>query len=83
MERYNHSVKTFTERELKFVRKLRDADIDTTLELHESCPNHSVCTPLPVFRVHRESDDVFNAQWNTHHSRGPQQSFRFDGVSVD
>ena len=78
-QRYTYDVNIFTERELKFVERLRDAAIDTTLELHEPCPIHSVCTPLPVFRVHRQSEDAFVAEWNSHHVKGPRQSCGFDG----
>ena len=79
--RYTGRVNTFTERELKFVNKLRQSPVDTTLELPEPCPNHSVCTPLPVFRVHRDSEETFTAEWNDWHRKGPRQSFRFDAIT--
>lgn len=78
--RYTDKVNTFNDQELRFVRKLRTSGVDTTLELHEPCPTHSVCTPLPLFRVHRESEDTFVAEWNLYHRKGPRQLFRFDAV---
>jgi hypothetical protein len=76
-------VEVFTERELRFVEKLRTAPVDTTLEIHEPCPTHSVCTPLPLFSIHRDSEDTFVAEWNTYHRRGTRQVFRFDQMDGD
>jgi len=80
---YTVPVNTFTRQELGLIRKLGGSAIDATLDLRESCPIHSVCTPLPVFRVYRDSEDTFVAEWNDFHRKGPRQSFRFDEVPVD
>ena len=63
------------------IRRLAETDVGTVLELDEPCPIHSVCTPFPVFRIRRESQETFVAEWNTHHSKGPRQSFRFDNLA--
>jgi hypothetical protein len=70
-------MKTFTEEELRLIDRLRKAPAQTTLELREPCPTHSVCTPLPLFRVYRSSDGAFEAEWNSHHKKGPKQTFLF------
>ena len=70
----------FTAQEMKLIAKLRQAPNETALELREACPRHSACVPLPLFRVSRISEEGFQAQWNSHHLRGPNQSFRFDDV---
>jgi hypothetical protein len=70
----------FTEREKKLIRKLWQAENDQTLELREACPRHSACIPLPLFRVSRVDPERFEAQWNTHHRKGPSQTFRFGDV---
>lgn len=81
VRRYTPGVDTFTCRELELVRKLRNEAIDQTLELHEPCPIHSACTPLPVFRVRRESEEEFAAEWNDFHRPGPRQRFEFARVT--
>lgn len=80
---YTGQVEIFTKRELRFVEKLRTAPVDTTLELCESCPVHSVCTPLPLFSIHRGTEETFVAEWNTCHRRGTRQVFRFDEIDGD
>ena len=74
-------MKTFTEKEVKLIGKLRRAPSQTTLDIREPCPNHSACNPLPLFRLYRVSEESFEAQWNTHHRRGPTQTFAFADVN--
>jgi hypothetical protein len=69
---------TFTDRESKLVRRLRSMPPQTILKIQEPCPLHSVCTPLPLFRVYRVDDSQFEAEWNTHHKAGPKQLFTFE-----
>ena len=68
---------TFTEAELKVIRKLQTRPTQTVLEIEETCPKHSVCMPLPVFRVYKIDDSSFEAQWNSYHEPGPKQVFQF------
>jgi hypothetical protein len=70
-------MKTFTDKELRLIGKLRDAAEQTTLELREPCPNHSACIPFPLFRVYRRDADGFEAEWNDFHRAGPRQQFLF------
>lgn len=69
---------TFTERELKLIRKLQGQSPQTIAQMQDSCPMHSVCTPLPLFRVYKIDDASFEAQWNGYHEAGPKQVFQFD-----
>lgn len=71
-------MKTFNERELKLIRKLKDQPPQTILRITEACPLHSVCTPLPLFRVYKIDDASFEAEWNDHHNPRLKQMFRFD-----
>ena len=72
---------TFTDQELRLIRKVRGLDALALLELKESCPRHSACMPLPLFGVQKINDDEFEAVWNDHHVQGPRQRFRFADVS--
>jgi len=74
-------MKTFTQREVKLIQKLTSQPPQTVLQINEACPTHSVCTPLPVFRVYKIDDASFEAQWNGYHEAGAKQVFRFDGVN--
>lgn len=68
---------TFSDREIKLVRKLQDAPPQTTLRIQQVCLLHSHCTPLPLFRVYRIDNDTFEAQWNETHKPGTTQVFHF------
>ena len=69
---------TFTDAELKLVRKLATQPPMTILQIKKTCPTHSVCTPLPMFRIYKIDDTCFEAQWNGFHETGPKQVFRFE-----
>ena len=69
---------TFTDAELKLIRKLKDQSPQSVLQIKKSCPTHSVCNPLPVFRVYKLDDTSFEAQWNGYHEQGTKQVFRFE-----
>jgi hypothetical protein len=71
-------MKTFTETELKLIGRLASQPPQTVLQLTKTCPIHSVCNPLPVFRVYKIDDASFEAQWNGYHEQGTKQIFRFD-----
>jgi hypothetical protein len=73
-------VDIFTDRELALIARLTASPPNTTLELREACPTHSVCTPLPLFRVHHDDAETFTAEWNSFHRKGASQSFRFERV---
>lgn len=75
-------VTTFTDAELKLIQKLSALPPQSVLQLKDACPTHSVCTPLPLFRVYKIDDDSFEAQWNGYHERGTKQVFRFDQAGV-
>ena len=70
---------TFNDAELKLIRRLAGLPTHTVLQITEACPTHSVCTPLPLFRIYKIDDTSFEAQWNGFHEPGPKQVFRFDG----
>jgi len=70
---------TFNDAELKLIRRLAGLPPHTVLQIKEACPTHSVCTPLPLFRIYKNDDDSFEAQWNGYHEPGPKQVFRFNG----
>jgi hypothetical protein len=72
---------TFTDAELKLIRKLKTRPPQTVLEIKETCSKHSVCMPLPVFRVYKIDDMSFEAQWNSFHQPGPKQVFQFGADS--
>ena len=74
-------MKTFTDTELQLIRKLSAQPPQSVLQLRKACPTHSVCNPLPVFRVYKIDDTSFEAQWNGYHEQGTKQIFRFDGVN--
>jgi hypothetical protein len=76
-------MKTFTARELDLIGKLREKPAQTTLQIREACPLHSVCTPLPLFRVYKMDDATFEAQWNEHHHSGTKQVFSFSESSQE
>ena len=69
---------TFTDREIKLVRKLSNLPSQAILQIQEPCLLHSYCNPLPLFRVYKIDDTTFEAQWNEHHNRGTTQHFRFE-----
>jgi len=69
---------TFTDTELKVIRHLKTQPPQTILQIKEPCPTHSVCNPLPLFRVYKIDDDTFEAQWNGYHEEGTKQLFRFE-----
>ena len=71
-------MKTFSDQELKLIRQLKDRPAQTLLRISDACPLHSVCTPLPLFRVYKIDDTSFQAEWNEHHSPGMKQVFRFE-----
>jgi len=70
-------MKTFTDRELKVIRKLERSSPLSILTIEEACPLHSYCNPLPIFRLYKIDDTQFEAQWNDHHRLGVTQLFRF------
>ena len=72
---------TFTEREVKLIRKLTARPPQTVLQINDPCPTHSVCNPLPLFRIYKIDDMSFEAQWNGYHEAGTKQVFRFDSVN--
>jgi hypothetical protein len=74
-------MKTFTDHELRLIRKVAALDTLAVVELKEACPRHSACVPLPLFGVQKVSDDEFEAVWNDHHVGGPRQRFRFAEVA--
>ena len=71
---------TFTDAELKLVRKLRTQPSLTVLQIRKACPTHSVCTPLPLFRLYKIDDGWFEAQWNGYHETGLKQMFTFENA---
>jgi hypothetical protein len=71
------TITTFTEPELKLIRKLKSQPAQTVLQIRDACPTHSVCDPLPLFRVYKIDDASFEAQWNGYHEPGVKQVFRF------
>lgn len=72
---------TFTDAELKLVRKLATAPAFTVLQIQQACPTHSVCNPLPLFRIYKIDDESFEAQWNGYHEAGPKQVFRCEDTA--
>jgi hypothetical protein len=71
---------TFTEPESKLVLKLRNLPAKTILKIQEPCPLHSVCNPLPLFRVYKIDDEMFEAEWNSFHQIGMKQVFPFGEI---
>ena len=74
-------MKTYTDAELKLIRKLAAQPPQTVLQIRKPCPTHSVCTPLPLFRVYKVDDQTFEAEWNGYHELGTKQLFQFNKVS--
>ena len=72
---------TFTQPEVKLIRKLTTRPTQSVLQIKDPCPTHSVCNPLPVFRIYKIDDTSFEAQWNGYHEAGTKQVFRFDSVN--
>ena len=70
-------MKTFTDAELKLIRKLTAQPAQTVLQIKTVCPKHSVCMLLFVFRVYKIDENSFEAQWNGYHEAGPKQIFHF------
>lgn len=75
---YTSRMHTFTERENKLVSKLKSLAPQSVLKIAEPCPLHSMCVPLPLFRVYKIDDGSFEAEWNSYHQAGPKQVFRFE-----
>ena len=73
-------MKTFSDPEMKLIRKLQDQPPGTHLRTLEACPLHSYCIPLPSFRVYKLDDKTFEAEWNEYHRPGVKQVFEFDRV---
>ena len=71
------TVTTFTDAELKLIQKLTAQPPQTVLQIKEACPTHSVCNPLPLFRIYKIDDQTFEAQWNGYHEAGTKQVFQF------
>ena len=71
------TVTTFTDAELKLIRKLTAQPSQTVLQIKKTCPTHSVCNPLPLFRIYKIDDQTFEAQWNGYHEAGTKQVFQF------
>jgi len=71
-------MQTFTDRENKLISKLKSQASQTVLKIAEPCPLHSMCVPLPLFRVYKIDDVSFEAEWNSYHSAGPRQIFQFE-----
>src|SRR2546428_13725210 len=71
-------MQTFTEPEFRLIRKLKGQPPQAVLQIKEPCLTHSVCNPLPVFRVYKIDDTSFEAQWNGYHQAGTKQVFRFE-----
>jgi len=69
---------TFTDREERLISKLKSMPPQSTLKISDPCPLHSMCVPLPLFRVYKIDHATFEAGWNSHHSAGPKQVFRFE-----
>ena len=74
---YTSRMHTFTERENKLISKLKSLAPQAVLKIAEPCPLHSMCVPLPLFRVYKIDDGSFEAEWNSFHNAGPKQVFRF------
>jgi hypothetical protein len=72
---------TFTEPELKLIRKLKTQPAHTVLQIRKPCPVHSVCNPLPLFRIYKIDDATFEAEWNGYHEQGPKQVFEFSAAA--
>jgi hypothetical protein len=71
---------TFTEAELKLIRKLFGQAPQTILAIRRTCPTHSVCNPLPLFRIYKIDENSFEAQWNGFHEAGTKQVFQFQNA---
>ena len=69
---------TFTDAESKLIQKLAAAPPQTVLQIKNACPTHSVCNPLPIFRIYKVDDTSFEAQWNGYHEPGTKQVFQFE-----
>jgi hypothetical protein len=73
-------MKTFTDHEMKLIRKLADQPPLSILETRKACLLHSYCSPLPLFRVHKLDDATFEAEWNDYHRPETRQLFKFADV---
>jgi hypothetical protein len=73
---------TFNDAESKLIRRLAAQPIQTVLQIKKACPTHSVCNPLPLFRVYKMDDAQFEAQWNGYHEPGTKQVFQFKQVQL-
>ena len=73
-------MKTFSDREIKLVRKLQEQPAGTILRIQQACPLHSYCSPLPSFRLYKVDDATFEAEWNEIHHPGIKQVFGFNAA---
>ena len=73
-------MRTFTGPELKLIEKIAGRPPLTVLQIASVCPTHSVCTPLPLFRIYKIDDASFEAQWNGYHEAGTKQVFQFENA---
>ena len=71
---------TFTDAEMKLIHKLRGLAPQSVLLIRKSCPTHSVCNPMPLFRIYEIDDASFEAEWNGYHEAGTKQVFTFDSA---
>jgi len=78
---YTGAMHTFTDRESRLISRLKSMAPQTILKIAEPCPLHSMCVPLPLFRVYKIDDATFEAGWNSYHSAGPRQVFRFENTN--
>ena len=71
---------TFSDPELKLIRQLAGQPPQSVLQIRQACPTHSVCNPLPLFRLYKIDDLSFEARWNGFHEQGTMQVFQFKDV---
>ena len=74
-------MRTFTDAESKLIRKLITQAPQSVLQIKKPCLTHSVCNPLPLFRIYKLDDSTFEAEWNGYHEPGVKQVFRFENVN--
>jgi len=71
----------FTDAEQKLIEKLKRHPAQTVLQIQKPCPTHSVCNPLPLFRIYKIDDNSFEAQWNGYHEALTKQVFAFSDAN--
>jgi len=74
-------MRTFTDAERKLIRKHINQPPQSVLQIKKPCLTHSVCNPLPLFRIYKLDDSTFEAEWNGYHEPGVKQIFRFENVN--